>query len=173
MTQGLPEPDRAVPTLAKLEGHAPELRLPADAFAALEIAYDESTALQLWVLSRADDLPAADGDPDEPGRYGSLADVDFDSHVVALWSSGQSGTCPSWLASVEGDPDGVTLREADLVSGGCTEDYVPYRSVVAVPRDRLPEVGSADATGDARLLAYPAQHDDLRVVLRPWTPPAA
>lgn len=128
--------DGEVVTLARLEGHdVAEGRLTSDL---LEIAYDEATAERLWQEQVDGDLADASGAPDAPGRYGGLADVDLDTHVLALWSSGASGSCPSWLSDVTSTDDGVIVALAG--SGGeiCTGDDRPYLQVVAVPRDAVP-----------------------------------
>lgn len=78
----------------------------------------------------------------------------FDSHAVVVWSSGQSGTCPGWLADVGVEGNTVHVETGEHVAGhGCNDDYNPYAMVVAVPRSRLPEASllpTADVIVDGR-----------------------
>src|SRR5690606_35534583 len=81
-------------------------------FTILEIAYDRDAAERAWEENVPDGLPERRGTPYRDGRYGSLDDVDFATHVVVVWSGGGS-ECPGWLYGLETD-DGVvraTTRE--------------------------------------------------------------
>jgi len=99
------EPPLTPQTLAMVDGWRENLggsadgsvvgTAPADAFGVLEVAYDDSTVRALWDAVVPPGLPARSGDPHEPGLYGDLADVDLDEQAVVLWSSGESGSCPS------------------------------------------------------------------------------
>lgn len=77
-----------------------------------------------------------------------------------VWSSGESGSCPGWLADVRTDTDGTVHLERDSAGGPiCTGDYNPYRMMLAVDRDRLPPrdaLPTDDVAGpaDARVRAY-------------------
>ena len=158
-----------VTTLVKAHGWSPSLDTEDERFggyfAVLEIAYDEPTAAAAWEAVVPADLPAADGEPHQAGRYGGLEDVDFDEQVLAVYSSGQSGSCPGWLADVVVDDGTIELTRREHVPGnGCSDDYNPYRLVLAVDRDKLPPVGTPptdDVLVDGRRLSalvtsYPA-----------------
>jgi hypothetical protein len=163
------DPDAAaegVVPLAKVEGWRDQTGDVGTPFAILEIAGDRDTAERAWRENVSDGLPAAEGVPDEPGRYGSLEQVDFDRQAVVVWSSGESGTCPAWLFDVRTRDDGaveIELRSVtDLMEEEvmCTMDYRPYRMVLAVDRDRLPDAAdlpTEDVRGvpDARVTSYP------------------
>lgn len=146
-----PESAGSAAVLAKADGWRASAT-PGDSFAVLEVAYDRATAEALWDENVGADLPARDGAPLEPGVYGDLTDVDLDEQVLALYSSGQSGSCPGWVEDVSTSGDGTVEVSTvqDLRGGdGCTDDYNPYRVVLALDREDVP---SADALGTARLL---------------------
>lgn len=147
-----------VRTLAKVDGWRDGQPFPAEAFALFEVAADDDAARALWDAAVPDGLPARDGDPREVGLYGDLSDVDLDEQVLALWSSGESGSCPGWLAGVGTSADGALLSCDDdkhSPTGGCSDDDVAYRTVVAVDRSGLPDL--------ADLAAVEATVDGLRV----------
>jgi hypothetical protein len=163
------DPDAAaegVVPLAKVEGWRDESGGVGTPFAILEIADDRETAERAWRENVPDTLPPAEGVPDAPGRYGSLDEVDFERQAVVVWSSGESGTCPAWLFDVRTRDDGgveiefrsvTDLMDEDVM---CTMDYRPYRMVLAVDRDRLPDVTelpTEDVHGvpDGRVTSYP------------------
>jgi hypothetical protein len=130
-----------VAPLARADGWRDGLDGPFPGPAAvLELAYDRETAERAWRENVPDDLPRRTGDPDEPGIYRSLDAVDFDRDVVAVWSAGGSSSCPPWLAHVEMDASGTVRLETDDAAGdaACTDDYSPYRMLLAVGRDLLP-----------------------------------
>lgn len=130
----------AVQPLAKTDDWRPGLAQDLG-FGVLEIAYDRETADRAWQENVPGDLPERDGQPAEPGRYGDLGSVDFDTHAIVVWSSGQSGSCPGWLADIRTGADGTVELETGVdMRGGnaCTDDYQPYRMLLAVERDRLP-----------------------------------
>lgn len=151
---GDPAAAGGVRTLAKVDGWRDGQPFPEGASALFEVAADEAAARALWDAAVPDGLPARDGDPRDVGLYGDLSDVDLDEQVLALWSSGESGTCPGWLAGVGTSADGATLAfDEDEYSptGGCTDDYNAYRTVVAVDRSSLPDLadlGVVEATVD-------------------------
>lgn len=137
-------------------------RTPHTWFGVLEIAYDEATAARAWGENVPSQLPRRDGEPTEPGVYGDLADVDFGREALVVWSAGQSGTCPGWLADISTDNNAVqlkTARQGDF----CTDDYHAYRMVLAVDRDRLPAASAlplddvpVDGLATALITTYPA-----------------
>jgi hypothetical protein len=157
--------DGVVP-LAKAEGWREQLQPMGTPFAVLEIADDRDTAERAWRDNVPDDLPPGEGVPDEPGVYGALEQVDFERQALVVWSSGESGTCPAWLFDVRARDDGaVDIEQRDITSlveedVMCTMDYRPYRMVLAVDRDRLPDLTglpTEDVHGvpDGRVSAYP------------------
>lgn len=120
-------------------------------FAILEIAPDRATAEVAWRENVPDTLSA--GTEDGYGLYGGLKGVDFNRQAVVVWSSGESGSCPDWivdLRTTEGGTieveieDGRWLPESPdpNVAYICTDDYRYYRMVLAVDRDRLPDLAS-------------------------------
>jgi len=121
---------------------------PPNTFAVLEVAYDAQTAQQMWDQNVPADLQERSGDPRDPGRYGSLSDVDFAQQAVALWSSGESGSCPGWISDIAVDSGYVVVTEVDDsgLGGACTSDYNPYRVLVAVDRADLPASESVATT---------------------------
>lgn len=135
-----PPSDRIL-TLTKVDswrtGLAESLDTP---FGVLEVAFDRPTAEQAWRENTPADLPDGTLPASEAGRYGDLDEVDFDTHAVVVWSSGQSGSCPSWVGSVHVDEDGALfITTTHAPADACTDDYNPYSQMLAVPRDRLPD----------------------------------
>lgn len=116
------------------------MTLPPHTFSVLEVAYDTQAAQQMWEQNVPADLPERSGSPSDPGRYGDLTGVDFDQQAVALWSSGQSGSCPGWASDIAlHDGDVVVTEDDDSGPGGaCTADYNAYRVLVVVDRSDLP-----------------------------------
>jgi hypothetical protein len=106
----------------------------------VEIVYDEETARAAWADNVPDGLPARSGHPVQVGIYGDLDEVDGTLDVV----------------ETSAIPD-----RAD----GCNDSRVPYRVVLALDRDRLPEpddlpmdemrLDGRDLT-DALVTTYPA-----------------
>jgi len=133
-------------TLAKVDGWREGFELPPDTFAVLEVAYDSETAQQMSDENLTSDLPERSGDPRDPGRFGDLDDVDFDQQAVALWSGGQSGSCPGWVADVEMVDSVVVVTENAEEPQGCSDDYNPFRVLVVVDRSDLPEPGELATT---------------------------
>jgi hypothetical protein len=172
-----PEPDEGVKVLAKADGW----RAPLGTFyGVVEIAYDEVAAKQAWAENVPADLVRRSGDPEQPGLYGDLADIDFAREALVVYSSGQSGTCPGWLTGIEVAGPGTvqittTFTSATFATvqgervGDCTADYSPYRIVLSIDRDRLPPVSALPTTsvlfngeqlGDGGLVTtYPAEPD--------------
>lgn len=133
----------------------------------IEIAADRARAEQAWNENVTATLPPADGDPGEPGVYGMLDDVDFERRAVVVYSSGTSGTCPAWVRGIETTNGRVEITLGSSAERACTDDYRPYRLVLAVERDALPglselpveriDVPSENLTGvEGRVVAYPA-----------------
>lgn len=152
--------DGVVP-LAKVDGWRDGF--DTSEFAVLEIAFDAETARRAWLENVPLDLAERSGDPLEPGKYGDLEDVNFEEQVVAVWSSGQSGSCPSWLAQVMVQQSGLVELERGSANPGedCTSDYRTYRMVVAVDRSHVPhqeDLPIRDVAGvpDGLVSAYPA-----------------
>ncbi len=111
-------------------------------YAIAEVAYDEESARTAWRDAVPADLPEREGEPRESGRYGDVEAIDFDRQVLVVYSSGQSGACPGWLADIAVDDGTVEFIEGRHMPGdGCTDDYNAYRLVLAVDRDRLPPSG--------------------------------
>ncbi|MEN0130551.1 MAG: hypothetical protein AAGC49_13990 [Brevundimonas sp.] len=130
------DPVEGFTTLAKGD------RSPVETSYVLEVAYDEATARQMWDDVVDENLPKGSGDPTARAIYGNLDDVDFDSQVVALFSSGESSTCPSFLSGLS--TEGTTIAATTTTPGAdgpCTADYHPYVQVVAVDKGDLPAAG--------------------------------
>jgi len=145
---GDPAAAGGVRTLAKVDGWRDGQPLPEGASALLEVAADDDAARALWDAAVPDGLPARDGDPREVDLYGDLSDVDLDEQVLALWSSGESGSCPGRLAGVGTSADGALLSFDDdehSPTGGCSDDDNAYRTVVAVDRSSLPDLADLEA----------------------------
>lgn len=82
-----------------------------------------------------------------------------------MWHSGESGSCPGWLAGIDSGDGSVTIELGEYSPHDvCTEDYNPYRMVLALDRDVLPEeeqlptedVVIGETIDDGRVTAYPA-----------------
>lgn len=146
-------PGEGVETLAKASDWRDGLSVePGRTFAMLEVAYDRETAETAWRDNVPDDLEARNDElPADPGVYGDLDQVDFDQQAVVVWSSGESGSCPEWLADVD-HADGTITVEREAAGGMCTDDYNPYRMVLVIDRERLP---SGDELPSARLEGVP------------------
>lgn len=130
-----PSVHEAVP-LAKAEGWRSDADMQEMPFAVREVAADADTAQQAWRENVPEDLGEVDSDVGEPGVYGALDDVDFDDQVVVVWHSGESGSCPTWLAGIDTVDGSVTIeRDQYSPDDACTDDYNPYRMVLAVDRD--------------------------------------
>lgn len=157
-----PEPADGVRPLAKAEGHDADAPLDDTIdFAELAIAHDAEAGAQLWDAAVPDDLPAAEAWTDV-GRHGGLDDVDWETEALVLWRSGESGSCPAALVSVDVAADGAVEVATDADSGpsrACTDDYNPYRMILAVDRDRLPGADALpadlDGTAGGEAVAWP------------------
>lgn len=143
------EAAREYRVLAKLEDRG-ELTHPGRAHSHLLVAFDEEAAELLWQRAGADDpeLPQRWMTlyPDRPGVYRSLdeAEVDFDSRVVAAWSSSEHRDCPEYLGDMRRDL--VTGRmEVEATTApypwqpDCEEAEDPYVVLMTLPRALLPE----------------------------------
>ncbi|MFS8478777.1 MAG: hypothetical protein FWJ93_07400 [Micromonosporaceae bacterium] len=148
-----------VRVLAKADGWRPGLLEAPDGdwYVLVEIAFDEETAARAWRENRpADEVPRS-GSPIHPGIYGEPTDIDFTTEVLVVFSSGQSGTCPGWLAGIDVDGSGAVQVTTGTfaASRGCTDDYRPYRMVLAVGRDLVPaehDLPTDDVLVDGRVL---------------------
>jgi hypothetical protein len=170
-----PEPDTGVQVLAKTGGWRVSL---VEFYGIVEVAYDEVAAVQAWEENVPADLVRRSGNPDLPGLYGDLADIDFDREVLVVYSSGQSATCPGWLTGVEVTGLGTVQLTTTLTTamfttvhgkrvGECTADYRPYRLVLSIDRDRLPPISELPTTrvlfngeqlgGGGLVTTYPAE----------------
>ena len=133
-------------------------------FGVLEVAYDRPTAEAAW----AENVPASieeigDSRGRREGQYADLSAVDFQEQVVVVWSSGQSGSCPDWVKDVrivEGQAMDVRLARTWL--GRCTDDYNPYRMLLAVDREQVP---SADELANFTVLV---DGSDLATIAQPY-----
>ncbi len=130
--------DGPVRTLATADGWRAGLDHPG--YELLEIAYDRETAERAFADNVPEGLPHGDGDPWRDGLHADLDTVDWDREVIAVWSGGRSGSCPSWVDDVDLDHGTVLVRSASPSQGGCTADFNAFRTVLAIDRDRLPPV---------------------------------
>lgn len=138
--------DSAVTVLADLEGWDAGVRRLHQAnegaeTARLELAYDAAAAEELWAAAG----PAGPGGRQAREGRGSraLAEVDFDRHVVALWSSFQAAGCPETVRTVRRSGNLVVVttaldRARPEAERRCGDDYRPYREVVLVDRTQVP-----------------------------------
>lgn len=130
----------SVEVLAKAEGWRPGLEDAAGhPYMLLEVAAEPDLAQQAWDDNVPDSLAEADGEPDQPGVYTHLDDVDLDEQVLVVLSSGESSTCPVWVDDITTVDDRVEVELARAADAdqACTDDFQPYRLVLAVDRDRL------------------------------------
>ncbi len=159
--------DDGITVLAKVDGWSGPLSTDESLGVNLvvEIAYDEDAARAAWADSVPADLPGRSGEPRESGRYGSLDDVDLAEQALVVYSAGQSGACPGWLTDFSVDGDVLAVAETEHVPGNaCTDDFDPYRLVLAVDRDKLPAADrlplrtarDGDREFDALVTRYPA-----------------
>lgn len=124
----------------------------------LEVAWDREAAERAWAENVPDDLPDQRGAPYQPGRYGSLVDVDFDTQAVVVWSAG-STSCPEWLHGLRTSDDTIRATTREQVENGCADISIPYRMVVAVDRELLPDpaaLPTAELTIEGSRSVWPA-----------------
>lgn len=161
-------PVDGIRVLAKTVTRAPVLDDLTGEPTPLRLIDDRDTAERAWADTVPDELPSRDDPlPAEPGRYGDLADVDFDRELVLVWSDGQSGTCPGWIVDVRVE-DGRLAVEGEASGGpNCTHDYVSYRLLLAVDRDRLPPVDDLLGMPIRQVYAH-GYGDESREVVRPY-----
>lgn len=165
-----PDPSENLQPLVKAEGWRDGLVESFEGehpYALLELAFDEETAQRAWEENVPGDLEQRSGPPAEPGRYGDLSEVDFDTQAVVVWSSGQSGSCPAWLAGIATEGDGAVKATTEQQGSTCTDDYNAYRMVLVAHRDLLPEptwlpmdevvVDSLELAWDSLVREYPSQ----------------
>jgi hypothetical protein len=131
--------DPSITTLAKMVGWRGD-RWPG-AGEIVEVAYDEEIAQRAWT----ENVPA-DLEPTsvlgQPGLHGELDEVSLEGRALVVVSFTESGSCPSWITRIEKLPDGrLQVQQVSFSDGRrvCTSDGNPYRVVLAVDRDRLPD----------------------------------
>lgn len=128
-----------VTMLAKAEGWRDGLHETAgQPYMWLEVAADPATGRQAWEENVPTELPQGDGRPDDPGLYAPLEDVDLDTQALVVVSSGESGSCPVWVADLRVLADRVEVDLGSVDQQACTDDVNPYRLVLAMDRDLLP-----------------------------------
>lgn len=133
-----PPPSDAVTTLAKLTGWDPAPPYEPR-WGLLEVAWDAETAAALWEAHVGDrPIDVADDPPATPGVYGDPDEVDLARQALAVWYGGESGSCPAYVQDVTTTDGRVEVAERGVGAGMCTDDFNPYRVVLAVDRDRLP-----------------------------------
>lgn len=155
------DPDGPVRTLAITSGWRDDQLLGVDGYALLEIAHDRETGERAFADNVPEGLTPSEDGPPADGLHAGLDTVDWGREVVVVWSAGRSGSCPEWVDDVTwdgADLEVVTVAPGDLV--GCTADYNAYRTVLAVPRDRVPPpealpVVIDDLGGGRHAVAYP------------------
>jgi hypothetical protein len=144
----------------------------------VEVTDDPDTARRAWDDNVPSDLPPAAGDPADPGVYGSLDDVDLRDQLLVVVSSGESGTCPTWVQGLSTTDGRLQVQLATGTDGPCTDDFRPYRMVLAVDRELMPaledlpvdriDVPSDNLLGvEGRVVAYPAGPDAPEPGTRP------
>lgn len=184
-TAGSGDDGTAVTVLARADGWRDGL--PFDGFLLVEIATDEAAASRAWDDNVPDTLEPADGDPIEPGLYGALDDVDLSRQALVVVSSGGSSSCPPWVRHLDAVAGRVEVSLARDDATACTDDFQPYRLVLAVDRDQLPaddelpiehiDVPTDNLTNvEGRVVAYPAPEPGssaLGSVRQNRAPPAA
>jgi hypothetical protein len=166
-----PDADDGVVVLAKADGWRDGLQEAAGhPYILMEVATSPGSAEQAWSDNVPMTLTKGDGDPAHPGVYETLEAVDLDQQAVVVFSSGQSGTCPVWVRSVSTTGGRVEVVLASTAGEGqaCTDDFQPYRLVLAVDLHRLPspdelpvdaiDVPSENLAGvEGRVVTYPAR----------------
>lgn len=135
---------RSVTTLAKVEGWRGGLE-PGDASAVLEVAYDRDTAQVLWEENVPGGLPTGTAPAVDPAVYGSIDDVDFPGQVVALYSSGESGSCPALVDDVATALGTVSIT-TQARGTTCTDDYWAFSTVLVLDAVDLPPEHTLDGT---------------------------
>jgi hypothetical protein len=156
------EADGEVRTLATAAGWRDGLSQNEDASGWLEVADDAETGERAFTENVPGDLPAGDDDPWADALHAGLDTVDWDREVVVVWSSGRSGSCPSWVEDLRTVDGAVAVEIASPVRGGCDDDWNPYRTVLAVDRALLPSAEDLPLpveegwSGGGRAVPYPA-----------------
>ena len=171
--QGTPagqgDPEGTVEVLAKADGWRDGLQEAADhTYAVIEIAREPDVAQRAWEDNVPAELPEAEGRAAAPGVHAALDSVDLTDRAVVVYSSGESGTCPTWVEDLDTVEGRLEVRLGSAADEGqpCTDDFRPYRLVLAVDRDALPapddlpveqvDVPSENLTDvAARVEAYP------------------
>lgn len=148
--------------LAKItagDGGAPELEFGP----AMQVIDDAQTARRAWEAHVVDGVLRQRGDPDVQGIYRDLDTVSFDRQLVVVWWSSEA-TCPSWVTDVTTTDGVIEVTEFEDDAQGCLDVGSPYRMLLAVDRDRLPEpadlparltVTSGTSTRNGQAVRYP------------------
>jgi hypothetical protein len=130
--------DGPVRTLATVSGWREDIEHAGAGV--LEITEDREQGERAHADNVPDGLEPGDGeDPSRDGRHADLDTVDWDTEVIVVWSAGRSGSCPEWVEHVEVVDGAVEVRTATAAQGACTDDYNPYRAVLAVDAGLLPD----------------------------------
>jgi hypothetical protein len=163
--------------LSKADSWRPGLGKAAEAplsfYVIVEIAYDEPNARRAWAENAPAGPPRA-GAPVAEGLYGRFEDVDLTRQRIVVVSTGQSGSCPSWVTGVAVRPGGdveVTQGSPVPAATACSADFNPYRTVLAVDVDRLPAAAELTPPRVVLLDGSPAG-DGAQVVAYPFDPAA-
>jgi hypothetical protein len=126
----------------------------------LEITADRQAGEQAFVENVPDDLPDDARHVAEDGLHAGLDTVDWDREVIVVWSGGRSGSCPVWVEDLRVEDGRIVVSLASPSQGVCTSDFNPYRAVLAVDLDRLPDVEDLPLPvgdgGDIEAVEYPA-----------------
>ncbi len=106
-------------------------------------------------------LPRRDGEPLESGRYSDLYGSNdlAPGEVLAVWYSGQSGSCPSYLLGLRSTADGKadvergpapnptsTAITTSTPNAPCSADYNPYRQLVVLSEEAVPAISDLPVT---------------------------
>ncbi len=150
--------------LAKVEGWRSGMAGADQVSNLVEIAYDRASAEAAWRAHVPRGLAAGAEVPEAAGLYGTLDSIDFDRQALVVWYSGESSSCPAWLADIRMEPTGelvVEQRDTTTLSDEmtfCTMDYRQYRMLLAVDLDKLPAPDQVDTEitvmGDVPVVRY-------------------
>jgi hypothetical protein len=129
---------QTVRTIAREAGASPPAGMVDSPYSTLLVVPDD---LVETVLADVEQLPRRDGEPLETGRY-----ADFDSaddlepgEVLALWYSGHSLGCPTYLQGLRVTAGGdLDAKVSKTTENACAESY-NLPSVGRRPRGRHPE----------------------------------
>ena len=128
-----------VATLAKNYETPAAVDHPPSPDVTLELAFDHDTAELLWGKHVPDDLPRRRGEPYRAGIHGDIDRVDFDNQAIALWWGGEA-TCPQSVTDVQLSGRSTVELHTTEEEPTCADMEVSFRMVLAIDRDRLPNV---------------------------------